>query len=191
MPRLDQVYQLNGCLYVPYHNILVAAGPFLPPSFDSIEQHLRLPPQHQFSQGIGGREQHLSAARVREDSMKDQEIYDGDFIILQRSGFEHVENRKVVVIEKAGEEEGCGAWSLKILVIEQRRSFSRNDFGEEIDGDDPVVVLYSSNPLVRPWQLDPSGRYRIRGVLRRSLRHEDVQLVDSERFRPGTPDEEE
>ena len=123
--------------------------------------------------------------------MKYRDINDGDAIIFQRSGFEYVENGKVVVIEKIGEEEGFGAWSLKRLVIEQPRSFSRNDFGEEIDGDDPIVVLYSSNPQVRPWQLDPSGRYRIRGVLLRSLRPEDIQLVDSEGFRPATPDEEE
>jgi hypothetical protein len=112
-------------------------------------------------------------------------------LFSKRSGFVYVENGKVVVIEKVGEEEGFGAWSLKRLVIEQPRSFTRNEFGEEIDGGNPVVVLYPYNPQVRPWQLDPSGRYRIRGVLLRSLRPEDVCLVDSEKIRPTTPDEEE
>jgi len=69
-----------------------------------------------------------------------------------------VENGKVVVIEKVGEEEGFGTWSLKRLVIERPRSSTRNEFGEEIDGDNPVVMLYSYNPQVKPWQLDPSGR---------------------------------
>ncbi len=122
--------------------------------------------------------------------MRFRDIYDGDTILFQRSGFENVENGKVVVIEKVCEEEGFGAWSLKRFVIEQPRSSARNEFGEEIDGDNPVVVLYSYNPRVRPWQLDPSGRYRIRGVFLRSLRPEDVCLVDSEGIRPTAPEEE-
>jgi SOS-response transcriptional repressor LexA len=120
-----------------------------------------------------------------------RDIYDGDTVILQRSGFEYVENGKVVVIEKVGEEEGFGAWILKRLVIKRPRSSTRNEFGDEIDGDNPVVVLYSYNPQVSPWQLDPHGRYRIRGVLLRSLRPEDFRLVDSEEIRPATPDNEE
>ena len=49
------------------------------------------------------------------------DIHDGDVIIFLRSGFDYVEHNKVVVcvIEKIGEEEGFGAWSLKRLVIEQ------------------------------------------------------------------------
>lgn len=191
MPLFDQAYRRNGRLYVPFHNIPVAAGPFLPPSIDSIEQHLELPPENEFSHGVRGRYRYLSAAEVCGDSMVFRDINDGDTVIFQRSGFEYVENGKVVVIEKVGEEEGFGSWSLKRLVVEQPRSSSRNEFGEEIDGDNPVVVLYSYNPLVRPWQLDPSGRYRIRGVLLRSLRPEDVRLVDSDEVRPATPDEEE
>jgi hypothetical protein len=35
-----------------------------------------------------------------------RDIFDGDAIVFQRSGFEYVENGKVVVIEKVGEEEG-------------------------------------------------------------------------------------
>jgi hypothetical protein len=75
-------------------------------------------------------------------------------------------------------------------MIAQPRSSTRNEFGEEIAGDNRVVVLYSYNAQVRPWQLYPSGRYRIRGVLLRSLRPEDVRLVDFEGIRPATPDEE-
>jgi SOS-response transcriptional repressor LexA len=40
-----------------------------------------------------------------------RDIYDGDTVIFQQSGFEYVENGKVVVIEKVGEEEGF--WSLE------------------------------------------------------------------------------
>jgi SOS-response transcriptional repressor LexA len=191
VPTFDEVYHRNGRIYVPFHNILVAAGPFLPPSFDCIEQHLELPPEHEFSHNIRGRNRYLSAARVCGDSMMFRDIYDGDIVIFQRSGFEYIENGRIVVIEKVGEEEGFGAWSLKRLVIEQPRSSTRNEFGEKIDEDNPVVVLYSYNPQVRPWQLDPSGRYHIRGVLRRSLRPEDARLVDSEGIRPTTPDRDE
>lgn len=191
VPSFDETYHRNGRIYVPFHNILVAAGTFLAPSFDSIEQHLELPPEHEFSHHIRGRYRYLSAARVRGNSMIFRDIYDGDTVIFQRSGFEYVENGKVVVIEKVGEEEGFGAWSLKKLVIEQPRSSTRNEFGEEIDGDSPVVALYSYSPQIGPWQLDPSGRYRIRGVLLRSLRPEDVCLVDSEEIRPTIRDKEE
>ena len=118
-----------------------------------------------------------------------RDIHDGDVIIFQHSGFEYVENGKIVVIERVGEEEGFGAWSLKRLVIEQPRASHQNEFGEEIDGDNPVVVLYSYNPQIKPWQLHPAGQYRIRGVLLRSLRPEGVRLMDSDEIRPSTPDE--
>ena len=41
--------------------------------------------------------------------MIDRDIRDGDPIILQRWEFDYVENGKIVVIEKLGEEEGMGA----------------------------------------------------------------------------------
>jgi Peptidase S24-like len=192
-----EVYDWNGSLYVPFHSVPAAAGRFLSPSIDSVEQHLRLPPEHEFCHGIwdeyvNGHRTHrrrLAAARVRGDSMMDRDIHDGDVIIFQRSGFEYVEHGKVVVIERIGEEEGFGAWSLKRLVIEQSRSSSRNEFEEEIDWNDPVVVLRSHNRRVSPWQLDPSGRYRIRGVFLRSLCPKDVHLVESEWLQRAVADE--
>ena len=59
----------------------------------------------------------LAAARVHGDSMIYRDVLDGDIAIFQRSDFDYVENGKVVVIEKVGEEEGLGAWALKKLVI--------------------------------------------------------------------------
>ena len=189
MPLFEQVYFRNGRFYVPFHSVLVAAGPFLPPSTDSMERYLELPPENEFRHAIGGHYRYLSAAEVRGDSMMYRAIYDGDVIIFQRSGFEYVEDGRIVVIEKVGEEEGFGAWSLKRLVIEHPRSSSRNEFGEEIDWDNPVVTLHSYNPQIRAWQLDPSSRYKIRGALLRSLRRERVRLVDFGGIRPETPEE--
>jgi hypothetical protein len=45
-------------------------------------------------------------------------ILDRDVIIFQYSDFNYVENGKIVAIEKYGDEEEMGAWSLKRLVIE-------------------------------------------------------------------------
>jgi hypothetical protein len=52
VPLFDETYYRNDRVYVPFHKISVAAGPFLPPSFDSIEQHLELPSKHEFSHNI-------------------------------------------------------------------------------------------------------------------------------------------
>ncbi len=61
--------------------------------------------------------------------MIDRDIRDGDPIILQRWEFDYVENGKIMVIERLGEEEGMGAWSLKKLVIKQPGSSRRDPFG--------------------------------------------------------------
>jgi len=74
--------------------------------------------------------------------------------------------------------------------VEQPRSFTTNEFAEEIDWDDPVLVLRSHNRSVSLWQLDPSGQYRIRGFLRRWLRPEDVHLVEPENLQMNIADEE-
>jgi hypothetical protein len=94
-----------------------------------------------------------------------------------------LESGKIVVIEKVGEEEGFGAWALKKLVIERPRSSRRSEYEDEIDWDDPVVVLHSYNPLVSPNRLDPSGQYRVHGIFLRSLRRHDASFVDSETIR--------
>ncbi len=183
--REDQVYSWNGFLYVPFHPVPVAAGPFLSVSPDWVEQHVELPPN--FHHGVrdryvGGIKMHregLAAARVHGDSMIYRDVFDGDVAIFQRSDFDYLENGKVVVIEKMGEEEGLGAWVLKKLVIERPGSLHRREYEDEIDWDDPVIVLRSYNPRVSPRQLDPSGRYRVHGIFLRSLRRHDAGFVDS------------
>jgi|ERR1039457_973848 hypothetical protein len=107
MSLFEQVYSWNGRFYVPFHSVPVAAGPFLPPSINSVEQHLELPAENEFRHNIRMRCRHLSAARVRGHSMMYRDIC--DVIVFQRSGFEYVEHDKVVVIERIGEEEGFGA----------------------------------------------------------------------------------
>lgn len=177
---------------MPFHSVPLAAGSFLPSSADSIEQYLELPPEHEFrlhirDQYLGGNRTYrrfLSAARISGDSMIEMDILHGDVVIFQYAEFGEVESGKVVVIERAGDEEREGAWSLKRLVIEQPRSSHRNQFGDEIAWDDPTIVLRSHNQRICPWPLEPSGRYRVRGLFLRSLRPEAVRLVDTPLIRP-------
>jgi hypothetical protein len=97
------------------------------------------------------------------------------------SDFDSVDHGKIVVIEKLGDEEGFGAGSLKRLVVEKPRFFKRDEFGEEIDWEEPAVLtLRSHNLQISPWHLDPADRYRIRGVFLRSLSFNQVQRVDAD-----------
>src|ERR1022692_1336249 len=68
-------------------------------------------------------------------------------------------------------------WTLKHLVLEHPSSSGRNEFGDELDFENPSIMLRCHNPQFRFWLLDPSGQYRVRGVLLRSLRPEEVRLV--------------
>jgi hypothetical protein len=194
--RTNDQISWKGCLYIPFHRVPIAGGPFLSTSADCIDHHLELPPEQEFHQAVTDRyvdgvrlpSRGLSAARLQGNSMIGRKILDRDFIISQCSDFDYVENGKIVVIEKLGDEEGMGARSLKRLVIKPPSS-SQNKQREEIDSGTPTVVLRSYNRKVRPWSLDPSGQYRVRGVLRRSIRPDDVRLVDSEMLQAVTDEE--
>jgi hypothetical protein len=194
---LDQIYTWNGSLYVPFHSVPVAAGLFLSLSVDRVEKHLRLPPEHEFRHCVRDlylnclrtHRRHLAAAQVKGDSMIDRGIEDGHVIVFQHSGFDSVEHNRILVVEKVGEDEGWGAWSLKRLIVEQARSSSLNEFGDEIDWEEPVLTLRSHNRRINPWQLDGAGQYRIRGVLLRSLHPEDVHLMESESLQLAITDE--
>ena len=78
----DRLYFRNGCLYVPLHSVPLAAGVFLPISADSIDQHLELPPEHEFRHGVRDRyvdgkrthRQDLFAARIRGNSMIERDV---------------------------------------------------------------------------------------------------------------------
>ena len=195
MAQEDQVYYWNRCWYIPYYIARLAAGPFLPVSPNWVEEHVELQPDFQhgvidrYLGGIRLQRLGLAAARVHGDSMIDRKIFDGEIAIFQRRDFD-LENGKVVVIEKLGEEEGLGAWSLKKLVVERSRSSRRDAFQDEIDWDDPVIVLHSSNPRVSPSRLHPSGQYRIHGVFLRSLERHEASFVDSEMIRRVVTGEE-
>jgi hypothetical protein len=67
-------------------------------------------------------------------------VFNEGIVIFQRYDFDF-QNGKVVVIEKMGEEEGFGAWVLKKLIIALPRSSYRSEYEDEIDWDDPVIVL--------------------------------------------------
>jgi len=178
--------EFNGCLYAPLHRIEVAAGPFLPDSFDSIEHYLELPRESRFRHGVRDRydsgyrlpRRGLGAAKVCGDSMVQHGVYDGQTVLFQSHDFESVENGRAVVIERIGEGENAGSWILKELRIERPRICIVNDLGDELDSDDPVLIIRSANSSIRPSELDPRGRYRIRGVILRSLWSEDFHLVD-------------
>lgn len=193
-PRSNRPWYWNGSLYVPFHSALLAAGPFLPFSNDSFERYLELPPEHEFrlhvrDHYVGGHRTHrrfLSAARISGDSMTGLDIRHGDVVILQHAEFGDVESGKIVLVERLGEQEGEGAWTLKRLIVERPRSWRRNEFGDEIGSDDPDVVLRSDSQHIHPWHLEPSGRHRVRGVFLRSLRPDSVRLIDAELIGPAT-----
>lgn len=107
-------------------------------------------------------------------------IFDRDIVIFQREEYAALDNGRIVIIEKIGEEEGYGAWALKKIVIEKPRSSERDEYGEERDWNDPIIKLESSNPRVHPWHVDSSGQHRVRGVFRRRLSRDEVRLVDSQ-----------
>jgi Peptidase S24-like len=187
MAREIDLIHWNDCLYIPLHSVPIAGGIFLPTSADSIDQHLELPPGHDGNRdlnvnGVKIPPRGLQAARLKGNSMIERNILDGDIVIFQCSEFDYPENDNIVVIERLGDEEGVGAWSLKKLVID-RLSSSRNEFGDALDFENPTVILRSYNKEVNPWLLNPSGQYRIHGIYRRSIRAEDARLVDSEMLR--------
>ena len=182
----DRLYRWNGSFYVPFHIAPLAAGPFLSASPNWVEQHVVLPSDFLLDRYVGGVSMDgagLAAARVHGDSMIYRGVFDGDIVIFQCYEFDYVQNGMVVVIEKVGEEEGLGAWALKKLVVGLPRSSHRNEYEDEIDWDDPEIVLRSYNPRVSPRRLDPSGQYRVHGVLRRSLPRQDATFMDSDMIR--------
>jgi hypothetical protein len=142
-----------------------------------------------YADGIRIPRKGLHAARVQGHSMNGRSVFDTDIAIFQSSEFRCIRNDGIVVIERHGDEEGTGAWSLKKLVIEPPSS-RRNEFGDEIDSGNPTVILRSYNKEIRPWSLDPSGQYRIRGVLLRSIRADDVRFVESEMVHALTREKE-
>jgi hypothetical protein len=105
------------------------------------------------------------------------DIRDGHTGIFEQRDFEYIDSGKIALVGEVGEEEGTGSWAFKKIVIRRGSSFIHNDFSETIDWDEPLIELHSSNPIVEPWKLDPSGQYRVRGVLLRVLRPEQVVLV--------------
>ena len=113
--RGDQAYRWNGCLYVPWHTVRLAAGPFLSAAPDWVEQHLELPLGFLLDRHLGIRVHRagIAAAQIQGNSMMDRDVLDGDIAIFQRYDFNYVRNGAVVVIEKRGEEEGFGAWAEK------------------------------------------------------------------------------
>ena len=115
--------------------------------------------------------------------MIDRGVLDGDLAIFQRYDFNYLQNGKIVVVERIGEEEGFGAWALKKFVIKRPRSSHQSEYEDEIDWNDPEIVLYSYNPQIRPSQLDRSGQYRVHGIFLRSMRRHDVTLVESDVIR--------
>ena len=152
---------------------------------DWVEQYLELPQElyhgvwDRYVDGVGMPRARLAAAQVHGDSMICRDVLHGDIVLFQRVANDHLGDGKIVVIEKMGEEEGLGAWALKKLVIERHRSSRQNEYEDEIDWDDPVVVLRSYNPRVSPARLDPDGRYRVHGIFLRSLRGYDLRFVDA------------
>jgi hypothetical protein len=184
-PGTNDVHFWNGCVYAPFHTAPVSAGPYLSISPDGIEQHLELTPElyqgvrDRYVGGVGMPRRGLAAARIHGDSMICKNVFDKDVVLFEEVETYNFGSDKIVVIEKVSEEEGFGAWALKKLVVERHRSSRRNEFDEEIDWDDPVLVLRSYNPRVGLVQLHPSGLYRVHGIFLRSIRGYEARFVDS------------
>jgi hypothetical protein len=121
----------------------------------------------------------LVAARIHGDSMIGDYIHHGDTGIFQQWDFEYINSGRVALIEKVGEEEGTGAWAVKRIVIWHGRSRTPSDVSHNIDWDDPIIEVTSSNPSIKASPLDPTGQYRVRGQLLRVVRPESVELIDS------------
>jgi hypothetical protein len=109
--------------------------------------------------------------------MKQRAIYNGQKILMQ--DFDSVQQGATVVIERCGDYENSAAWILKQIYIERPRISIVNDLGDELDSDDPILVVRSANPTFQASQLDPRGQYRIRGIVLRSLWPEDYRLIDA------------
>ncbi len=182
---VDRVFRFGGRLYVPCNTVGLSAGPFFAASPNSVEQHGELPPEFLLYRHLEVRLDRAgpAAAWVHGNSMIDRGVLDGDLAIFQRYDFGHLQNGKIVVVERIGEEEGFGAWALKKLVIKRPRSSHQGEYGDEFDWNDPEVVLYSYNPQIRPSQLDQAGHYRVHGIFLRSMRRHDVTLVESNMIR--------
>ncbi len=186
MPKgVDRVFRFEGRLYVPCSTVPLSGGPFFAASPHSVEQHVELPSEFLLYRHLDVRFDRAgpAAAWVHGNSMIDRDILDGDLAIFQRYDFDYVQNSRIVVVEKIGDEEGFGAWALKKLIIKRPRSVQQSEYGDEIDWNDQEIVLYSYNPQIRPSQLSRSGQYRVHGILLRSIRRHDVTLVESDVIR--------
>jgi hypothetical protein len=114
-------------------------------------------------------------------------IFHGKIILFRYSN--SLQNGEILLIEKLGDEEGTGAWSLKKIIFEHPSS-KRNQFGDDLGSDNPIVLLRSYNPKFSPQTLDPTGQYRIRGVFLETVADGDVSLVHTETLRVYTEQEE-
>jgi len=184
----------DDCFYIEFHSIRVACGLFLPPAWNSLFQHLRLPAGHELSIGIRNDYSNeirtlrkgLFAARLHGDSMIDRRICDGDLGIFQRWKFEPLGRDKAALIEKTGEEEATGSWILKKLVIEKPRVFTRNEFDDDIESAKPTLVVRSTT---RPRSPGTAPHWPVQGPRNTDSNPspDAVQLVDPETLSGGTP----
>ena len=174
MQRYDQTFFRDGRLYVAIQDAPLACGSFLPSGSSAVEEHLVLPPSDELRTNYHSMAYSLFAAKVRGDSMKYRGILDGDYVLIRRC--DSLQNGQLMVIERL-DEEGYGAWTLKRVLIRKPRAYHRNTFGDDIDSDNPELVLYSYNGNFAPWALDPTGNYRVRGVLLRALPPDLVTIV--------------
>jgi hypothetical protein len=163
----------------------LSAGPFFAASPNSVEQHVELPSEFLLYRHPEVRLDRAgpAAAWVHGNSMVDRGIFDGDIAIFQRYDFDYLQNGKIVVVERIGEEEDFGAWALKKLVVKRPRFSHQSEYRDEIDWNEPEIVLYSYNPRVPPSRLDPSGQYRVNGIFLRSMPRHEVILVESDLIR--------
>lgn len=187
--RDRRVHVWNDNVCFPFNSPLVSCGLYLPVALNTQDQHVVVPPEvhkgekDRFPYRYKRDRSRVFAARARGNSMTGIDVKDGDIVLFERVDPGTGVANQYVLIEKVGEEEGFGSWALKKLAVERPRLTYNDPLGNEIDWDEPEIVLHSRNPKFPARDLDPTGQYRVHGIFLRNLPPDQTFLVDSDDVR--------
>jgi hypothetical protein len=182
------VFESNRTLYVPYSNVQLSCGPFLPSAEFLVERHLVLPSSYQksiredFVGSVRTVSPRLIAAETIGDSMINASVYSGDTVLFTQSDFSDWRDNHLAVVERQ-DADGFGAWTLKKVVTKDMPFVPANHFEDEAYWNGPIVELRRAKSRMSPVEIDPQGRYRLHGFFRRVVAAEVVQFEDSETIR--------
>lgn len=187
--RSQLVFSWQGRMCIPFEEVLLSCGLFLPAALNLQHQHLSVPPelvlgaQDSYLAGRRRPRTELAAARAHGNSMTRLDVRNGDFVLFERIDPATDITGQTVVIEKVGDEEGFGSLALKNVVVVRPRTAYLDTFENEIDWNNPEIVLRSANRKFPARDLDSTGIYRAHGFFRRAVSPDLAYLVDSEDLR--------